>query len=104
MGGKKHLDLLKKFKENLGKKIFVNKLILFGSRAWGKPQRYSDFDLIVVSKSFRNKDFFERGSQLFNYWNLNYPVDFICYTPEEFNKLKKGVTIVSKAIREGIEI
>jgi hypothetical protein len=104
MGRKSHLNLLEKFKENLNKKIFVNKLILFGSRAWGKPQRYSDFDLIVVSKDFENKNFIKRGSQLFNYWNLNYPVDFICYTPEEFNKLKKGVTIVSKAIREGIEI
>ena len=57
MGRKSHLNLLEKFKENLNKKIFVNKLILFGSRAWGKPQRYSDFDLIVVSKDFENKNF-----------------------------------------------
>jgi hypothetical protein len=31
-------------------------------------------------------------------------VDFICYTPEEFEKLKKEVSIVSEAFKEGIEI
>jgi hypothetical protein len=31
-------------------------------------------------------------------------VDFICYTPEEFEKLKKEVSIVSEALKEGIEI
>jgi hypothetical protein len=30
--------------------------------------------------------------------------DFICYTPEEFEKLKKEVSIVSEALKEGIEI
>ncbi len=104
MGRKNHLNLLKIFKRKLSEKIVVNKLILFGSRAWGKPQRYSDFDLIIVSSEFKDKDFFERGSQLYNYWNVDYPVDFLCYTPEEFNKLKKGVTIVNLAVKKGIEI
>lgn len=37
-------------------------------------------------------------------WNLDLPVDFIPFTPEEFNKLKKEVSIVSEALREGVEI
>src|SRR3989338_5829633 len=35
---------------------------------------------------------------------IGYPVDFICYTPDEFNRLKHEVSIVSEALREGIEI
>lgn len=104
MGRRSHLDSLKSFKKNISKNIFVNRLILFGSRAWGKPERYSDFDLMVVSKDFRGKGFVKRGSQLYDFWKLNYPVDFICYTPEEFNKLKNDVTIVREAIRRGVEI
>ena len=37
-------------------------------------------------------------------WPLDLPADFICYTPEEFEKLKKEVSIVSEALKEGIEI
>ena len=41
---------------------------------------------------------------MYDYWNLNYPVDFLCYTPKEFNKLKNQITIVREAVRDGIEI
>jgi hypothetical protein len=37
-------------------------------------------------------------------WSLDLPSDFICYKPEESEKLKKEVSIVSEAIREGVEI
>jgi len=33
-----------------------------------------------------------------------YPVDFLCYTPEEFEKLRKRISIVSVALKTGIEI
>jgi hypothetical protein len=41
---------------------------------------------------------------MYDFCDLNYPVDFLCYTPEEFNKLKKEVSIVSEALKEGVEI
>ena len=104
MGRKKHIDQIKEFKTNLSKTIPIKKMILFGSRAKGKPKRWSDFDLIIVSPKFRKLNFFKRGAQMYDYWNLDYPVDFLCYTPEEFNKLKKQITIVREAIKEGIEI
>jgi len=53
---------------------------------------------------FRKLDFFQRGAKMYDHWNLRYPVDFLCYTPEEFNKLKKHITIVRETIKEGIEI
>jgi len=43
-------------------------------------------------------------TKMYDYWNLNYPVDFLCYSPEEFNKLKKQITIVRGAVENGIEI
>jgi predicted nucleotidyltransferase len=104
MGRKKHIDYLIEFKKKLSRKIPVDKVILFGSRAHGKPHRWSDFDLIIVSKGFRNIDSLKRSLGFYDYWTINYPVDFLCYTPEEFNKLKKQITIVREAVREGIEI
>lgn len=102
MGRKSNLDIVNNFKENLMKKIPIKKIILFGSRAWGKPKRWSDFDLIIVSDKFKNIKSFRRASEMYDSWDADYPVDFICLTPGEFNKLKKGITIVSEALKKGI--
>ena len=95
---------LKIFKLNLNKEVPIEKMIFFGSRTKGKYNRDSDIDLILVSNKFKNKRFRFRPLGFHNYWNLDYPVDFLCYTPEEFNKLKKQITIVREAVRDGIEI
>lgn len=95
---------LKCFKKKLSKKIPIQKMIFFGSRAVGKPKKYSDVDLIIVSEKFKTKKFHERPVQLYDYWDLDYPVDFLCYTPKEFNNLKNKICIVQQAVNEGIVI
>jgi len=95
---------LREFKEKLSANLPLNRIILFGSMAKGKIHKDSDIDLILVSRKFKGKKSFKRSIGFYKYWNLDYPVDFLCYTPEEFNKLKKQVTIVREAVREGIEI
>jgi len=37
-------------------------------------------------------------------WDLGMPVDFLCYTPEEFAELSKRPSIVREALREGIPV
>ena len=105
MGTKKSLIKdLAQFKKNLNKKIAVSKVIFFGSHATGKPKKDSDIDLLIVSKDFKQKKFRERPLGFYQYWNLDYPVDFLCYTPEEFKKLKNQITIVREAVEHGVEI
>ena len=95
---------LKIFKSNLNEEVPIKKMIFFGSRVTGKPHRWSDIDLIIVSKKFQNKKFRYRPIGFYKYWKLDYPVDFLCYSPREFNNLKKQVTIVRDAAKNGIEI
>ena len=95
---------LNSFKKKVDKDFKLDKVIFFGSRATGKPHKYSDIDLVLVSSKFRNLDFVERGAKMYHYWNLHYPVDFLCYTPEEFNKLKKQITVIKEAVETGVEI
>lgn len=95
---------LKKFLINLGRDIKIENILLFGSRAEGNFNEQSDVDLIIVSEDFEKMNFFERVSKMYDYWKIDLPVDFICYTPKEFNKLKKGITIVSEALKNGIVI
>lgn len=94
---------IERFKKNLAKKKKIEKVIFFGSRASGKPKKDSDIDLIIVSPYFRNMKC-GRGRGLHRYWTLDYPVDFLCYTPEEFEREMKQVSIVSEALKNGIAI
>jgi hypothetical protein len=104
MGEKENLIKgIKEFKAALSREKKIEKIILFGSRARNTHKKESDVDLIIVSPSFRNVKYC-RAAGLHKYWKLNYPVDFICYTPEEFERLKKTISIVSEAVREGVEI
>ncbi len=104
MGRKTIVKQLGEYKNTLSKNVPIYKMIFFGSRAEGGFHPDSDIDLIIVSPKFRRLNFFKRGAKMYDYWTLNYPVDFLCYTPEEFNKLKKQITIVREAVKEGIEI
>jgi len=79
-------------------------VLLFGSYGRDEQTEGSVIDIIIVSKDFENKNAFERPRIMYKQWKESYPVDFVCYTPKEFNKLKKGVTIVSEALREGVII
>lgn len=97
-------EKLKEFKKSVEKSFPLQTVIFFGSRANGKPHKDSDVDLIIVSPKFKHLDFFQRGAKMYDYWNLDYPVDFLCYSPEEFDKLKKKITIVREAVKTGIEI
>lgn len=104
MGRREFKKEIKKFLANLCKDFKIQKVILFGSRAYGDYNKDSDFDLLIVSKDFNGMDFFERVAKMYDYWSLDAPVDFLCYTPEEFNKLSKMITIVREAVNKGIVI
>ncbi len=79
-------------------------MIFFGSRTGEKFTRYSDVDLIIVSPRFKKLKSFQRPTTLRLKWNLDYPVDLLCYTPEEFEIRKKQPSIIKEAIERGIEI
>lgn len=95
---------LEEFKKKVSKEFPLDKVILFGSQAKGKVHKWSDVDLVLVSSKFHKLDFEKRGAKMYDYWDLNYPVDFLCYTPEEFERKKAGFTIVREAVETGIEI
>ena len=94
------IQALKTFK----RRSQLEKVIFFGSRTTRTYKPDSDIDLIIVSKRFRKQRPLKRAPPLYMKWNLDYPVDFLCYTPEEFEALKTKVTIVREAIQHGIEI
>ncbi|MBS3099137.1 nucleotidyltransferase domain-containing protein [Candidatus Pacearchaeota archaeon] len=103
--GKKADAKIKDFIKKVKKKYKVEKAILFGSRARGDNFNDSDYDVIIVSPDFINIFFTQRIAKMYNFWK-HYPLEIepICYTPEEFEKMKKRIGLVKKAVEEGIEI
>ena len=67
------------------KGIKVNKLILYGSYANGKPRTDSDIDVAIISSTFNNKNILKRqellGEAIFG---LDEPVEAIGYSYKEF--------------------
>ena len=94
------IQALKTFK----RRSQLEKVIFFGSRTTRTYKPDSDIDLIIVSKRFNKQRPLKRAPSLYMKWNLDCPVDFLCYTPKEVESLKTKVTIVREAIRHGIEI
>ena len=80
---------LKGFKERVGKDFPIKRMIFFGSMATGKAIKDSDIDLIIVSDRFKDMNFIRRAAKMYNYWDLTYPVDFLCYTSKEFKNLSR---------------
>ena len=104
MDKEKNLKIIKAFKNVISKKIDVRKVILFGSRAREDFREDSDFDVIVVSDEFEGVKSYKRAPDMYRAWNVDYSVDFVCLTSEEFEKMKNRPTIIKLASEEGIEI
>lgn len=61
------------------------KIILFGSWAWGKPHQDSDLDFFVIKKTHKPR--LERECELHGILiSRNMPVDLLVYTPDEVKK------------------
>ncbi len=95
---------LRKFRDRMSEHYPIAELILFGSMAGGEPREESDIDLIIVSERFKGMNFMKRAARAYDYWDLDYPVDFLCYTPGEFEDRKRRIGLVAQAIKEGIAI
>ncbi|MBI3027508.1 nucleotidyltransferase domain-containing protein [Candidatus Woesearchaeota archaeon] len=102
--GKRTDKKIESFAETIKNKFDIDKLIFFGSRAKGTYKKGSDYDFILVSKDFRGIKFTDRTSKIYPYWKYKDSIEPLCYTPKEFNKLKKQITIVREAVEHGIEI
>lgn len=84
------------------KKYKPEKIILFGSHAWGKPNKDSDVDLLVIKNTKQN--FYRRIPAVLSYLNdiNNTAFDVLVMTPKEVeNRLKLGDFFLRDIIKKG---
>jgi len=77
------------------------KIILFGSYAWGKPTPDSDIDLFLIMNSKLRRD--DRSVQISDLFpTRRFPMDIIVYTPEEVERsLERGNPFTKEILSKG---
>lgn len=102
--------------DKIAREFKPDKIILFGSWAWGKPGPDSDVDLLVIKKSEKTR--IERQRELRSILPHQYPpIDLLIYTPAELEKqinekhnlflediVRNGKTLYSKKESREIKI
>jgi len=78
---------LKRITDIVIKRYLPDKIILFGSLANGKVQEWSDIDLVVIKET--KVRFIKRMQEVGLMTSPRLGVDFIVYTPEEFENMIK---------------
>ena len=77
------------------------KVVLFGSRVTGEANEDSDLDVIVVSKVFEQIPFIRRMAFMLKKVRFPKHIDFLCYGPQEFERIQKTSAVLQDALLHG---
>jgi predicted nucleotidyltransferase len=92
---------ISEIKDKIVKEIKPEKIILFGSYAWGNPNEDSDVDLFIIQKTSEPKRA-RQTSLRKKLFSIGVPMDIIIYTPEELEKrMDIRDVFVRKILRDG---
>ena len=94
-------EKIKEVSDLIAKKFRPEKIILFGSFVWGKPDKNSDVDFFIIKKTNRSLRFLAREIDGFIF-PRPFPIDLIVCTPEKVEKRKKmGDFFIKEILNKG---
>jgi len=80
-------------------------IYIFGSYAWGSPEKCSDLDVLVIVKDSLDKIYIRPRIGLKALAGMSVPVDLIVYTEGEYHERVKHIsTLCYKINREGMKV
>ena len=96
-------DLVREIVQKIVAAFKPQKVILFGSRAYGEPNPDSDVDLLVVTNALKTRSVFERHravSDIFS--DRRFALDVLVRTPKELEQLvKQGPAFFKEIVTHG---
>src|SRR5712692_7711865 len=94
------LDNLKRVTEQIAARFRPQKVILFGSHAYGIPTRDSDVDLLVVMESALRS--VEQAVEIRKAVDFPFPTDLLVRTPSQIaHRLQAGDQFLHEVISRG---
>lgn len=94
-------EKIQEIAEKIAKEYQPEKIILFGSWAWGEPGPDSDVDLFIIKKTDKRR--LERGVEVERIlWGSGIPIDALIYTPQEVeNRLRLEDFFFEDVVKNG---
>lgn len=93
--------VLREIVKRIRREVRPQKIVLFGSRARGRPHRHSDYDILVVKRTRRDRHNLA-GDVYGVLADLPIEVDVVVYTPAEVHEWSTASrAFVTTAMREG---
>lgn len=84
----------------IAREFHPDRIILFGSHAYGEPDSDSDVDLLVVL-SFEGKSF-SKSLEILNRVNPNFPIDLLARRPDDTaRRYAEGDPLIREALDRG---
>lgn len=93
-------QLLEEIKERIIKTMRPEKIILFGSHAWGTPEEGSDLDLFIVVP-WSDQPAYQRAREVYRALRgLDVAIDVVVQTQEEVERGRKVATSLARRVLE----
>lgn len=97
--------LLDEIKTRLLKVYNPKAIYLFGSFAWGIPNKNSDLDIAVIVDQSNEKPYKRVQKGLLELWDMKQAIDLLVYTSKEFDlRADHPSTLQYKIGKNGIKI
>lgn len=98
---RKYERRIPELKERIVEETKPERVILFGSYAWGQPDKDSDVDFLIIQKSDEPRRIRQINLRK-KLFGSGVPMDFIIYTPTELeNRLKIRDVFMRKILKDG---
>lgn len=96
-------EIVNKIVEKIKIQYAPEKIILFGSYAWGSPKKDSDVDLLIVKETDqKHRKRMIDVRRILRDENGLVGMDILVYTPQEINeRLKINDSFISKIFKKG---
>jgi len=96
-------DLLQQIKQKIVAAIQPEKIVLFGSYAWGKPTESSDIDLFIIVADTGQPSYKKAREVYRALRGINIPIDVVVQTFGESEDSRRVVTsLTRKVMDEGV--
>jgi predicted nucleotidyltransferase len=93
-------QLVDEITKRIVEKSHPEKIILFGSYAWGNPETSSDLDLFIIVPYSENPSY-RRSRPIYNCLRgIGVPIDIIVQTRDEVEQKKNVVTSLAHKVLE----
>ncbi|HLA47812.1 MAG TPA: nucleotidyltransferase domain-containing protein [Nitrospinota bacterium] len=94
------VELLNEITRRIVERMYPEKIILFGSYAWGVPEKASDIDLFIVVPHSEEPSYRRARAIYQSLRGVGVPIDVIVQTHDEVERSKGVATSLARNVLE----